>query len=100
MKEYPENIQIEEPIKELLKRLYHELGIPSYYIDKEKQVSLYLPRIDVFSILKESHIQLFRGTIFENLKPVTCVEVHSSTLDISTFNKWNLEAYGIFYNFM
>jgi hypothetical protein len=94
--QYPENVQREEPSKELLAQLYKELGAVSYKIHKEKQVDVYLPRIDIFSLLQPEQVACFAGTLFQHLKPVVCFEVHTRSLDELTFAKWQIEVMGLF----
>ena len=94
--QYPENVQKEEPSKELLAQIYKELGAFSYNIHKEKQVDVYLPRIDILSLLKPEQIACFAGTLFQHLKTVVCFEVHTRSLDEPTFVKWQIELMSLF----
>lgn len=96
MTQYPENVQKEEPIKQVLAQIYKELGAISYHIHKEKQVDVYLPRIDIFSILEEEQILCFEKTVFQYLKPVVCFEAHTRSLDAITFAKWHIELIGLY----
>ena len=94
--QYPENVQKEEPIKELLAQIYTEVGAVSYHIHKEKQVDVYLPRIDILSLLRPAQVSCFEGTIFQYLSTVVCFEVHTRSLDENTFAKWQIEVIGLF----
>jgi len=94
--QYPENVQKEEPTKQVLAQIYKELGAISYHIHKEKQVDVYFPRIDLLSILREEQISCFEETIFQYLRPVVCFEVHNRSLDDATFAKWQIELIGLY----
>ena len=93
---YPQNIREEEPIKELLAQIYTELGALSFEIHKEKQVDVYLPRIDLLSILSIDQIECFTGTLFQYLRPVVCFEVHTRSLEEITFAQWQIELLGLY----
>ncbi|NUM37173.1 MAG: hypothetical protein HUU50_21730, partial [Candidatus Brocadiae bacterium] len=82
MEQYPENVQKEEPTKQLLSQIYKELG--------------YLPRIDLFTILRPEQISCFDGTAFEYLREIVCFEVHTSSLEEETFVKWYIELLGLY----
>lgn len=97
MEQYPRNVQQEEPTKELLAQMYKELGARLYHIHKEKQVDVYLPRIDLLSILRDEQISYFEGTLFQYLRPVVCFEVHDRSLEKSTFAKWQIELLGLYH---
>ncbi len=94
--QYPENVQREEPVKDLLAQIYKELGATSYQVHKEKRVDVYLPRIDILSILGPEQISFFEGTMFQYLRPVVCFEAHNRSLDEITFAKWQIELIGLF----
>ena len=86
----------EEPIKEMLEKMYMLLGATPLKIHRERQIEVYLPRIDVFSVLPRAHKGYFKDTIFENLRPITCFEIHRRSLDELTFVKWYLELFGVY----
>ncbi|NUM37200.1 MAG: hypothetical protein HUU50_21865, partial [Candidatus Brocadiae bacterium] len=96
MEQYPENVQKEEPIKQLLAQIYKELGAVSYQVQKEKQVDVYLPRVDLLSLLRPEQISCFQDTAFENLREVVCFEAHTSSLNEETFVKWYIEILGLY----
>ena len=74
----PERNEInqEEALKEIYVCMCGELGCRWIEVSKERQVDIYLPRVDVLSLIPKANINIFKDTVFEHIKPLVCFEFH------------------------